>query len=112
MNSIRRMAVGAAAMLLALPAVSAAQGNVEAGRAKAYTCLGCHAVEGYRNAYPSYRVPKLGGQHREYLVSALQAYRNGDRQHPTMQALASTLSEQDMLDIAAYFEVEGRGGAE
>ncbi|WP_407826367.1 c-type cytochrome [Spiribacter onubensis] len=112
MNSMRWMAAGAAALLLALPGVSAAQGNIEAGRAKAYTCLGCHAVEGYRNAYPSYRVPRLGGQHQEYLVSALQAYKNGDRQHATMQALAATLSEQDMLDIAAYFEAEGRGGAE
>ena len=110
MKRFRWMAAAAAAMLLAVPALSAAQGDIEAGRAKAYTCLGCHAVEGYRNAYPSYRVPRLAGQHREYLVAALQAYKNGDRQHATMQALAATLSEQDMQDIAAYFEAEGRGG--
>lgn len=112
MNIMRWLAVAMAIMLVALPGLSAAQGNIEAGRAKAYTCLGCHGVEGYRNAYPSFRVPRLGGQHSEYLVSALNAYRNGDRQHPTMQALAETLSEQDMLDIAAYFEAVGRGGAQ
>ncbi len=112
MNTMRVWALAAACAMLAAPGLSAAQGNVEAGRAKAYTCMGCHAVEGYRNAYPSFRVPRLGGQHSEYLVSALQAYANGDRAHPTMQALAQTLSEQDMLDIAAYFEAAGRGGAQ
>ena len=96
--------------LLLLPGVSSAQGNIESGRAKAYTCLGCHAVEGYRNAYPSYRVPKLGGQHPEYIASALKAYRNGDRKHTTMQALASTLSDEDIQDIAAYFASRGPEG--
>jgi cytochrome c553 len=97
-------------MLFALPGLSAAEGDIQAGRAKAYTCLGCHGVEGYRNAYPSYRVPKLGGQHAAYIVSALKAYQAGDREHTTMQALSGTLSEQDMQDIAAYFEASGRGG--
>jgi cytochrome c553 len=110
MRITQAMAAAIMLLLLALPGVSVAQGDIEAGRAKAYTCLGCHGVDGYRNAYPSYRVPKLGGQHAEYLVSALQAYKNGDRQHATMQALAATLSEQDMQDIAAYFESAGREG--
>lgn len=112
MNNLRVWALAVACALLAASGVAAAEGNIEAGRAKAYTCMGCHAVDGYRNAYPSFRVPRLGGQHSEYLVSALQAYANGDRDHPTMQALAGTLSEQDMLDIAAYFEASGRGGAQ
>ncbi|AUB77951.1 cytochrome C [Spiribacter roseus] len=95
---------------LLMPGLGSAQGDIEAGRAKAYTCLGCHAVEGYRNAYPSYRVPKLGGQHAGYLVSSLKAYRSGARQHTTMQALASTLSDEDIQDIAAYFASRGPEG--
>ncbi|MDN3519231.1 cytochrome c [Aquisalimonas lutea] len=78
-------------------------GDPVVGEQLATTCMGCHAVEGARNAYPSYRVPKLGGQYAEYLVSALQAYKNGDREHPTMQAQAAGLSEQEMRDIAAFF---------
>ncbi len=109
MKTIHVTALAAALWVLGFPSLSVAQGDIEAGRAKAYTCLGCHGVAGYRNAYPSYRVPKLGGQHSEYLVSALKAYKNGDRQHATMQALSATLSEQDMQDIAAYFEAAGRG---
>jgi cytochrome c553 len=80
-----------------------AQGDVAAGREKAFTCTGCHSAPGLRNAYPGYKVPKLGGQHAEYLVIALKAYQSKERSHPTMQAHASTMSEQDMADIAAYF---------
>lgn len=97
-------------LALALPGAALAQGDVQAGREKAYTCLGCHGVSGYRNAYPSYNVPKLGGQHAGYIVSALQAYKSGDRSHPTMQGLAQTLSTEDMEDIAAYFEAAGPAG--
>ena len=75
----------------------------EAGRHKAGTCLGCHGVPSYANVYPSYHVPRLAGQHREYLVSALQAYRSGQRSHRTMIAQAKRLSDQDISDIAAYF---------
>lgn len=92
--------------LLALSGPAAAEGDPEAGAAKAVTCLGCHGVEGYRNAYPSYHVPKLGGQHAVYLVAALKAYKNGQREHATMQAQASQLSEQDMQDLAAFFAQE------
>lgn len=81
-----------------------AAGNPEAGRTKAFTCMGCHGVANYNNVYPTYHVPKLGGQHAKYLVSALQAYKNGQRSHGTMRAQASNLSDQDMEDIAAYFE--------
>jgi cytochrome c553 len=80
-----------------------AAGDPAKGTLKAKTCLGCHGVTGYRNAYPAYRVPKLGGQHPEYIVSALKDYASGARQHPTMQVQAESLSEQDMQDIAAFF---------
>ena len=81
-----------------------AQGDPDAGKELAYTCMGCHGIDGYRNAYPSYRVPKLGGQRSEYIESALKAYRDGTRPHPTMQAQGGSLSDQDIEDIAAWFE--------
>jgi cytochrome c553 len=80
-----------------------AAGDPERGRVLADTCGGCHAIPGYRNAYPSFRVPMLGGQHAEYIVLALQAYKNKDRPHLTMQAQAASLSDQDMQDLGAYF---------
>ncbi len=78
-------------------------GNPQRGQILSYTCLGCHGIEGYRNAYPDYAVPRLRGQRAEYLASALQEYRSGARQHPTMRLQASSLSDQDIADIAAYF---------
>lgn len=90
-------------LLLVSGPIAAAEGNAEAGAVKAYTCTGCHGVPGYSNIYPTYKVPKLGGQNFEYLVSALHAYRNGERVHPTMQSQAESLSDQDILDVSAYF---------
>lgn len=77
-------------------------GNPETGRTLTYTCLGCHGIEGYKNAYPSFKVPKIGGQSADYLANALTEYRNGNRKHPTMQAQAQSFSEQDIADIAAF----------
>lgn len=94
-----------AVLLMLTPVVFAQpEGDPVAGESKAVTCLGCHGIEGYRNTYPSYHVPRLGGQHAEYLSTALQAYAAGERKHPTMQAQAASLSDQDIADIAAYFE--------
>ncbi len=84
-----------------------AEGNVERGEILGYTCLGCHGIEGYRNAYPSYRVPKLGGQKASYLIIALQGYRDGTRQHPTMISQAASLSDQEIEDVAAYLATLG-----
>lgn len=80
-----------------------AEGDAAQGETLAYTCMGCHGIPGYRNAYPSYRVPKIGGQKPAYLEGALKAYRAGTRPHPTMQAQGTTLSDQDIEDLAAYF---------
>jgi len=97
------------ATLLALAALFAsagsalAAGDVEAGKVKAYTCKGCHGIAGYNNVYPTYKVPRVGGQHFDYLVLALKEYRTGERKHPTMSLQASSLSDQDIEDIAAYF---------
>jgi cytochrome c553 len=93
-----------ALLFLALLSTAAlAAGDPEAGHRKSSMCAGCHGIPGYRNAYPEYRVPKLGGQHAQYLASALQSYKSGDRSHPTMRAIAAGLSDQDIADLAAYF---------
>ena len=84
------------------PATPASSGNAGNGRQLEYTCQGCHGVTGYKNAYPSYRVPKIGGQSAQYLTQALTEYRQGKRKHPTMQAQAQSFSEQDIADIATY----------
>ncbi len=88
--------------LTALAPAAAAQGDVARGEKLAYTCLGCHGIEGYRNAYPSYRVPKLGGQKAAYLATAIRGYRDGTREHPTMKAHASSLSDTAIDDLAAF----------
>ena len=102
---MRPAQIAALLALLVLPAtapLAAVQGNAEDGRVKAYTCAGCHGIEGYRNAYPSYRVPKIYGQYREYLEAALLAYRNGERTHPTMRAQGESLTDQDIADLAVF----------
>ena len=86
----------------AAPAPAALKGDAARGKGLTYTCRGCHGITGYKNAYPSYRVPKLGGQSETYLNNALKEYRGGKRKHPTMQAQAESFSEQDIADIAAY----------
>ncbi|HXF15717.1 MAG TPA: c-type cytochrome [Burkholderiales bacterium] len=89
--------------LLAAP-LHAAEGDAAAGKNKTAMCAGCHGIAGFRTAYPeTYHVPKLGGQNAGYIVSALKAYKAGDRQHPTMKAIAASLSDQDMADLAAYY---------
>ncbi|WP_293006623.1 cytochrome c [Nitrosomonas sp.] len=93
-------------LLLAFTGASQAEGEGDAVAAKdkLSMCEGCHGIPGYRTAFPSaYNVPKLGGQHEEYLVKALEAYKNGTRNHPTMNGLAKTLSQQDFKDFAAYY---------
>ena len=106
----RTMLIGAAAtgLALALAAPAWAAGDAAKGKVKAITCMGCHGIPGYHNAYPNYPVPRVGGQHPEYIVAALKAYKSGQRGHKTMQAQAASLSEQDMQDIAAYFAAADR----
>lgn len=90
------------AICAVLAGAAQAAGDPAAGKTKFATCTGCHAIPGYTNAYPTYHVPRLGGQHADYVVAALKAYQAGERQHPTMHANAFSLDEQDMQDIAAY----------
>jgi cytochrome c553 len=105
---LRMSSVLTAVVLLAATASAAADGDAAVGRQKAETCLGCHAIPGYFNVYPSYHVPKLAGQSGKYIESALKQYRDGGRQHDTMHANASGLSDQDMADIGAYIQSYGK----
>ncbi|CAB3764812.1 c-type cytochrome [Paraburkholderia solisilvae] len=82
-------------------------GNAKAGQGKVAMCIGCHGIPDYRTAYPEvYRVPILGGQNAAYLSNALHAYKKGDRHFDTMRAVASSLSDQDIADIAAYYAAQ------
>lgn len=96
------VAAAIAALSLGFVAAASAAGDAARGKVLSYTCLGCHGIESYKNAYPTYSVPRLRGQHPEYIVAALKAYQSGERGHATMHAHASSLSEQDMQDVAAY----------
>ena len=98
--SISRAPLILALALLAGPAL--AKGDAARGKQLAYTCTGCHGIVEYKNAYPSYRVPKIGGQNQGYLVAALTGYKKGERNHPTMKAQASSFTDKDIADIAAY----------
>jgi cytochrome c553 len=77
-------------------------GDINEGKLKAYTCTGCHGITGWKNAYPSYHVPRIAGQNYDYIVAALTEYRNGERKHPTMQAQGESLSDADIRDIASF----------
>jgi cytochrome c553 len=88
----------------ASPVAAQGQPSAEAGRNKSSMCAGCHNIPGYKTAFPSvYSVPKLDGQHAAYIVSALRAYKSGERQHPSMRAIAASLNDQDMADLAAFY---------
>ncbi len=82
-------------------------GDREEGRKLASNCMGCHGVPSYNNVYPTFRVPRLGGQHPAYIVAALKGYKNGARPHKTMHAQAASLSDEDMENLAAYFSAYG-----
>ena len=103
MHKLAACMLGAVLVLAAQTTFAQSNGDPATGKLRAGLCAGCHAIPGYRNAYPTYTVPKIGGQHAEYIVSALKAYQSRQRSHPTMQAIAASLSEKDMADLGAYF---------
>ena len=89
---------------LAGPASGQVAGNAAAGHEKARMCIGCHGIAGWRTAYPEvYSVPMIYGQHSAYIIRALQGYKSGERSHPSMRAIAGSLNDQDMADLAAYY---------
>ncbi len=94
-----------AAKASAQPAAAAAiVGSAEAGAKKNSMCIGCHGIADYKTAFPTvYRVPKINSQSEKYIVSALNAYKSGERNHPSMVGISRSLSDQDMADLAAYY---------
>jgi cytochrome c553 len=107
MTRFTLLAAFAAAALA--PAWAAAQtpapaGDPLKGAQKVQMCQGCHGILGWRTAYPEvYHVPKIGGQHPAYIMAALKEYRSGQRSHPSMDAIAASLTDQDIADVAAYY---------
>jgi cytochrome c553 len=107
------MLIRATAALLfivaAFAAAPASAQDVKAGELKAAMCIGCHGIKGYQASFPEvHRVPRISGQNAKYIVAALNGYKKGDRRHPTMRAIAASLSDQDMADLAAFYEQHGR----
>ena len=84
------------------------KGDVKAGQSKAATCIGCHGIVGYQASFPEiYKAPMIAGQAAKYISNSLLAYQKDERKHPTMKAIAASLSEQDMADLAAFYSQLG-----
>jgi cytochrome c553 len=84
-------------------------GNPKAAPNKIEMCIGCHGIPDYKATFPEvYRVPMIGGQSAKYIEAALQAYKKGDRKHPSMHGIAASLSDQDIADVAAYYSQQGQ----
>ncbi|HEY0179605.1 MAG TPA: cytochrome c [Dokdonella sp.] len=98
---MKRLIVSLSITTLALAAGTAsAKGDIEAGKAKAVVCQACHGADG--NAVdPQY--PRLAGQYHDYLERALHEYKTGERKNPIMAGFVTTLSDQDIENLAAYF---------
>jgi cytochrome c553 len=109
MKILRLVCLAGTALALA-PAYSMAAditGDASAGKTKSSMCAGCHNIPGYKTVFPSvYNVPKIDGQHAAYIVSALRAYKSGERRHPSMRAIAASLNDQDMADLAAFYSAQ------
>ena len=110
---MRLLRILAAACLAATALAANAAGDPAAGKNKVYQCQGCHGIPGWKTAFPEvYQVPKLGGQNAQYIVAALKAYKSGERDFATMRAIAASLSDKDMEDIAAYYGAGSKAAAE
>lgn len=104
-----KLLIAAGLLAMAAPFAASAQGDVEAARNSnnISMCIGCHEIPGYKSSYPVvYPVPMIAGQSAKYIEASLIAYRRGDRSHPTMQAIAATLSDEDIAELAAYYGSE------
>ena len=84
------------------------KGDAKAGESKNAMCVGCHGIKGYQASFPEvYKVPMISGQSAKYIVSSLNAYKKGERKHPSMRGISETLTDQDMADLAAYYSASG-----
>jgi cytochrome c553 len=109
MNKLLSLSIVLAA-LVGTMAPAQAQ-DAKAGEKKVAMCIGCHGIAGYQASFPEiHKVPMIAGQNAKYIVASLVAYKKGDRKHPTMRSIATSLSDQDMADVAAYYEQLGATG--
>ena len=107
-KTLLAMLAGALMASAALAQDKAVSGDAGKGHKKAAMCIGCHGIEGYQASFPEvHKVPMIAGQNAKYIVAALTAYQKGERRHPSMRSIAATLTEQDMADLAAYYETQG-----
>lgn len=103
--------MSALALLSTGAAAQAVTGDAKAGAQKNAMCIGCHGIPGYRASFPQvHQVPMIAGQNAKYIEAALDAYRKGDRKHPTMRAVANSLNDQDIADLAAFYSTQSAGG--
>jgi cytochrome c553 len=104
MKKVLSLAIALMAAVL-MPAAHAQ--DAKAGEKKAAMCMGCHSIPGYQASFPEiHKVPMISGQGAKYIVAALAAYKKGERKHPTMKAIAGSLTDQDMADLAAFYAAE------
>ena len=84
------------------------KGDAKAGQNINAMCIGCHGIKGYQASFPEvYKVPMISGQNAKYIVAALNAYKKGERKHPSMRGISETLTDQNMADLAAYYSGHG-----
>ena len=103
---MRKLLLPVATLLFAVTFPAHAQ-DAKAGEKKAAMCIGCHGIPGYQASFPEvHKVPMIAGQNAKYIVAALVTYQKGERKHPTMKAIAASLTEQDMADLGAYYETQ------
>ena len=96
------------ALFAPLSGAQEVKGDVVAGHKKVAMCMGCHNIVGYQATFPEvYKVPMISGQGGKYITAALNEYKTGARKHPTMRAIADSLTDQDIADVAAYYEASG-----
>lgn len=99
-------------VVLAGLAPAALAQDAKAGEKKNAMCIGCHGIPGYQASFPEvHKVPMIAGQNAKYIAAALAAYQKGERKHPSMRAIAASLTEQDIADLAAFYEQQGKGAA-
>jgi cytochrome c553 len=108
LSALSALSASLATALGALVTLPAHAGDAAAGKAKAAMCIGCHGIPGYKASFPEvFQVPKISGQTAEYVVAALQAYKKGERKHPTMRSISMSLSDADMADLGAFYQQHG-----
>lgn len=102
------------AIAASLPVAASAQDkkapaqSVATVEAPVSMCVGCHSIPGYQASFPQvFRVPKIGGQSKEYIEAALRAYQKGERNQPTMKAIARDLTDQQIAALGAYYAARG-----